>query len=227
MTPLAQARVAAGVSQTELAFVLGISLRAYQDLEKGMRQIKVQMLANCAIALAVDPVDLLGPDWLQWRPLTANTVTQPPDPELFIRSRRLSGATLETDPYWPLMPDFDWPLSMHLQRVMLNEKISQLTIPEAAERVIADRRERRFTGDGRADERLPEADEDIEAHLLQRVQASRILGGIRSPNTPQGRWVIACVRDNKLWNRKIDEWFVRVDDAHTSLQELAELLQFV
>ena len=229
-THLAQERVERGVSQAELAQALGISVRTYQAIEKGERQMTVQTLANIALALDVDPMNLLDPDWLRWRSLKKDgakwhTPKQAPDPDLFLADRRVGSGSGRPTPYSPHFPDFDWPLSMHLQRVMRRDGIVYLTVKDAAKRMVDDRNARTWT-DKYGDSRLPLDDDAVLPFLQALIDAWRILGQARYPNTRWGRWIIVAVQTNELndknvdWNARVEDWIEEIEEAYKGLQEI-------
>ena len=55
-----EARRRAGMSQEQLAFEAGMKRSYVSDLERGTRNPRVKAIGRLAVALAVDPADLLG-----------------------------------------------------------------------------------------------------------------------------------------------------------------------
>ena len=55
-----EARRRAGMSQEQLAFEAGMKRSDVSDLERGTRNPSVKAIGRLAVALAVDPADLLG-----------------------------------------------------------------------------------------------------------------------------------------------------------------------
>jgi transcriptional regulator with XRE-family HTH domain len=76
---LAQARVERGVTQEELARLVGISLKSLTRLEQG--RIRLPPLAwyvNCALALGCERLDeVLGAENLEWRELAPHARRAP------------------------------------------------------------------------------------------------------------------------------------------------------
>ena len=76
-TRLARARLEAGVTQLELAKVIGISIASYRRLERGVdRDPPIGWLANAAIALGYDFESLCDHGFDEWRPYNNR---RPPD----------------------------------------------------------------------------------------------------------------------------------------------------
>jgi len=66
-TRLAAARYSAGMTQTELARRMGLSIATYQRLEEGqMTNPPLGYLVNAAIVLKVAVADLVEPEWRTW-----------------------------------------------------------------------------------------------------------------------------------------------------------------
>jgi len=66
-TKLAHRRIAADLTQGELAEKVGISLPTYRRLERNkMRNPPMRYLANCAIVLGCHWSELVEPEWEQW-----------------------------------------------------------------------------------------------------------------------------------------------------------------
>ena len=57
------AREAAGMTQEALGDVLGITFQQVQKYEKGQNRISTTRLLHCALALDVDPADLMRDAW--------------------------------------------------------------------------------------------------------------------------------------------------------------------
>jgi transcriptional regulator with XRE-family HTH domain len=66
-TEIARRRVAAKLTQGELAEEIGISLPTYRRLERNkMRNPPMRYLVNAAIVLGCDWTDLVEPEWERW-----------------------------------------------------------------------------------------------------------------------------------------------------------------
>jgi transcriptional regulator with XRE-family HTH domain len=90
-TRLAHARMSRGVTQEELARVVGISVPTYRRLERGeVRNPKLGQLANCAIALGVELDALIEDEWREWLAFDTRAA-RPPAPETFWRRPSSTG----------------------------------------------------------------------------------------------------------------------------------------
>ena len=79
-TKLAALRVQAGVTQTELATMVGLSLAHYRRLERGqIENPPLRYLVNLSLALGVPLADVLEDAWLEWLSLDQRH-PQPPEP---------------------------------------------------------------------------------------------------------------------------------------------------
>jgi transcriptional regulator with XRE-family HTH domain len=68
-TRLARVRQRRGVTQEELAELIGVSVPTYQRLERGtMRNPPLRYLSNCALALGVKLEDVIDTSWREWYP---------------------------------------------------------------------------------------------------------------------------------------------------------------
>lgn len=77
-TKLGRARVAAGMTQAELARITGLSKRTIGALERGeLENPGIRYLANCAIALRLPLAELLEDEWIGWTAFRAEAA-QPP-----------------------------------------------------------------------------------------------------------------------------------------------------
>jgi transcriptional regulator with XRE-family HTH domain len=66
-TRLAHRRIAAELTQGELAEKVGLSLPTYRRLErKKMRNPPLRYLINCGIVLGCHWIELIEPEWEQW-----------------------------------------------------------------------------------------------------------------------------------------------------------------
>lgn len=70
LTRIEQRRLAAGLSQEELAERSRLSVRTLQRLEHGeMENPSIRYLANLAIVLGCELEDLIEPEWREWADL--------------------------------------------------------------------------------------------------------------------------------------------------------------
>ncbi|MGH2714901.1 MAG: helix-turn-helix domain-containing protein [Thermoleophilaceae bacterium] len=84
-TKLARVRMARGVTQQELAEVIGISLVTYRRLERGsMDNPPLRYLQNAALAPGVGLEALWEDEWRTWKPFDSRR-PKPPRPEDFWR----------------------------------------------------------------------------------------------------------------------------------------------
>ena len=86
-TPLAEARVRRGMTQTEVAAAAGMSRTTYNKLERGgYDDPPLRYLNNCAIVLGVDRVeDLFEPRWREWYQALPGDPPAPEDPSALWR----------------------------------------------------------------------------------------------------------------------------------------------
>lgn len=80
-TLLAEARIKKGIPQRRLAADCGLSLSSYGRLERGrfeIGKIPLPWLANLAIALDVELLDILEPSWREWCQLGPDAPSGPP-----------------------------------------------------------------------------------------------------------------------------------------------------
>jgi DNA-binding XRE family transcriptional regulator len=86
-TKLVKCRLAAQLTQREMAEQTGIKLDTYRRVERGeIDNPPLRHLVNCALVLGVPLGQLIEDAWLTWAVLDA-TVPRPPSP----RERRASG----------------------------------------------------------------------------------------------------------------------------------------
>jgi transcriptional regulator with XRE-family HTH domain len=84
-TRLARARMARGVTQGELASVMGVSLPTYRRLERGQAENPgLRYLVNAALALGVELEDLIEDEWREWM-VFDHDHRAPPTPDEFWR----------------------------------------------------------------------------------------------------------------------------------------------
>ena len=68
-----------------MAAALGISRTTYQKLERGTDDNpRLRYYVNAALALGVDPRELLEDEWFEWKVFDARR-DRPPEPERFWR----------------------------------------------------------------------------------------------------------------------------------------------
>jgi DNA-binding XRE family transcriptional regulator len=78
-TKLAAARQEAGIPQSELARLTGLSLKTIQRMESGENDNpKLRYLVLCSFVLARDWWALIEDEWLKWGPVTPQTPPRPP-----------------------------------------------------------------------------------------------------------------------------------------------------
>lgn len=78
-TRLAQWRVQRGMTQAQLAQVMGVSLETLRRLERGrVDNPPLRYLVNAAIVLGVELDDLIEEEWRAWMPLTPGAAAPPP-----------------------------------------------------------------------------------------------------------------------------------------------------
>ena len=88
-SPLAGIRIRRGVSQAELAKAVGVSVRTIERLEGGLiRDPKIRLVSNCAIALGVKLEQLIHPAWREWFDYD-DEHPEPPDPSKFLNKKML------------------------------------------------------------------------------------------------------------------------------------------
>lgn len=87
-TPLAEARVRRGLTQTEVAAAAGMSRTTYNKLERGgFEAPPLRYLNNCAVVLGVARVeDLFEPRWRDWYQPQPGDPPAPEDPSKLWRS---------------------------------------------------------------------------------------------------------------------------------------------
>lgn len=74
---MTQLRTAEGLSQTDLAFLTGVSRSSIQRLERRLvTDPSLRTLNNLALALGVQLEDLIEPEWREWQVFAAS----PPEP---------------------------------------------------------------------------------------------------------------------------------------------------
>jgi transcriptional regulator with XRE-family HTH domain len=94
---LARVRMARGLTQEELADVIGISLPTYRRLErKGMENPGLRYLVNAAQALGADLNLLIEDDWREWM-VFDETRPEPPLASEFWRRPFAPGQTQLAD----------------------------------------------------------------------------------------------------------------------------------
>jgi transcriptional regulator with XRE-family HTH domain len=86
-TPLAKARLKAGITQEQMAAWVGISLRNYRRLEQGTRFMErdypafpsLSLFVNCALVLRVPFDEVAPPNWQKtWTTWHNKAPTRPP-----------------------------------------------------------------------------------------------------------------------------------------------------
>jgi transcriptional regulator with XRE-family HTH domain len=87
-TPLAEARVRRGMTQTEVAAAAGMSRTTYNKLERGgFEDPPLRYLNNCAIVLGVARVEeLFEPRWREWFQPLPGDPSAPEDPSSLWRA---------------------------------------------------------------------------------------------------------------------------------------------
>ncbi|HET8751951.1 MAG TPA: helix-turn-helix transcriptional regulator [Gaiellaceae bacterium] len=87
-TNLARERVAAGLTQEEMANFVGLSVRDYRRLEGAKRWPLLAELVNCSLVLGV-PFEKVAPtDWRGWKQFSARTPESPDEGRQMVEQRR-------------------------------------------------------------------------------------------------------------------------------------------